>query len=137
MTNRGSTLIEVLVAMLILTSGVLGMAQLFLAVAATNAAARETTISAVLTVQKMEQLRSTTLPDTPERVDHVDASGLVVGDTDRSPARAIYTRRWSIESVSGDVVVIRVRVGRSHRASNSDPASGGRLLVAFATRNRS
>ena len=44
MTSRGSTLIEVLVAMLVLVSGVLAMAQLFLVAAATNAAARDTTV---------------------------------------------------------------------------------------------
>ena len=137
MTNRGSTLIEVLVAMLILTSGVLGMAQLFLAAAATNAAARETTISAALAAQKMEQLLSTELPETPDGVDHVDASGLVVGDAESPPVRAIYTRRWSIEPVSEEVVMIRVRVFRRHRASRTDPASGGHQLVTFATRRRS
>ena len=42
MTTRGSTLIEVLVAMLVLISGVMAMAQLFLVAAATNAAARQT-----------------------------------------------------------------------------------------------
>ena len=115
MTDRGSTLIEVLVAMLVLTSGVLAMAQLFLVAAATNAGARQTTVVTTLAAQKLEQILSTGVSEEPESVDHVDASGRVVGVEDAPPADAVYTRRWSIEPVSENSLAIRVRVGLSDR----------------------
>ncbi len=55
----GTTFIEVLVATLVLVSGVLAIAQLFLIAAATNAAARDTTVAATLAAQKVEELLST------------------------------------------------------------------------------
>ena len=76
--NDGSSLIEVLVATLVLVTGVLGIAQLFLMAAATNTAARDTTLVATLAAQKIEQLLSTDLAEATGLVDHVDRWGQVV-----------------------------------------------------------
>jgi Tfp pilus assembly protein PilV len=117
--TEGSTLIEVLVATLVLVSGVLGVAQLFLTAAATNAASRDTTITATLAAQKVEQLLSSDLSEATALVDHIDRSGRVLGTGESPPRDAVYTRRWSIEPLSGDAVTIQVRVGRTDRSSAS------------------
>lgn len=131
--HEGSTLIEVLVATLVLVSGVLGVAQLFLAAAATNAASRDATITATLAAQKMEQLLSSDLSDVTTLVDHIDGWGRVLGTGESAPSDAVYTRRWSTEPLSGDVVTIRVRVGRTDRsgASSRMPAETRVLTVTL------
>jgi Tfp pilus assembly protein PilV len=126
--SEGSTLIEVLVAMLVLVSGVLAMAQLFLIAAASNAAARETTITATLAAQKVEELLSSDLVDAGERVEHVDGWGRVVSAADSPPPQAVYTRRWSVDSLSPGTVAIRVRVGRADRGGTGAMAGETRVL---------
>jgi Tfp pilus assembly protein PilV len=135
--NNGSSLIEVLVATLVLVTGVLGIAQLFLIAAATNAAARDATIVATLAAQKIEQLRSTDPAEATGLVDHVDRWGQVVGTAESPPANAVYTRRWSIEPLSADTVVIRVRVGRSDRTGSSGAMAGETRVLTVTPRPRS
>jgi Tfp pilus assembly protein PilV len=136
-TNDGSTLIEVLVAMLVLTSGVLAMSQLFQVAAATNTAARHATMTATLAAQKTEQLLSTDLALTSGNVDHVDTWGRVVGTSVSPPAQAVYTRQWSVEPVSGEMVMIRVHVGLSDRSGGLRRTTGVSRVVMFASRRRS
>jgi len=135
--NDGSTLVEVLVATLVLVTGVLGVAQLFLIAAATNAAARDTTITTTLAAQKVEQLRSTDLTEATSLIDHVDIWGHVVGIAESPPSNAVYTRRWSIEPLSADTVAIRVYVGRSDRTGGSGPLAGETRVLAVRPRPRS
>jgi len=56
--ETGSTLVEVLVATVILATGVLTMGQLFLTSTVSNVASRNDTYATVLAEQKVEQLRS-------------------------------------------------------------------------------
>jgi hypothetical protein len=58
--EAGSTLVEVLIATLILATGILTMAQLFMASTATNLNAKHDTFAVALAEQKMEQLRALT-----------------------------------------------------------------------------
>jgi type II secretory pathway pseudopilin PulG len=58
--DAGSTLIEVLIATLILATGILTMAQLFMASTATNLNAKNDTFATALAEQKIEQLRALT-----------------------------------------------------------------------------
>jgi hypothetical protein len=136
-TDSGSTLVEVLIATLVLVSGLLAMAQLFLLAAATNAAARDSTVAATLAAQKVEQLLSGDLSDATELVEHVDAWGRVVGSDDSPPSDAVYTRRWSIEPVTPDTVAIHVRIGRSDRSGRPGVMAGETRVVAVRTRTRS
>jgi Tfp pilus assembly protein PilV len=141
MTDRdrrvtGSTLIEVLVATLVLVSGVLAMAQLFLIAGATTAAARQSTVVTTLAAQKMEQLLSTDLAVASETVDHVDQIGNVLGEGERPPAGAVYTRRSSIEALTAETVVIRVRVGSSDRSGRLGRMSGEIQMVTIKRRTR-
>jgi hypothetical protein len=59
-TDRGSTLLEALVATLILTTGLLSMADLIRIATASNRLARSSTLAEILADQKMEQLRALT-----------------------------------------------------------------------------
>jgi Tfp pilus assembly protein PilV len=56
--ERGSTLIEVLVAALVLTTGVIAAAQLVSIATLSNVSARTTTTAVILAGQKAEQLRA-------------------------------------------------------------------------------
>lgn len=69
---RGSTLVEALVATLVLTTGLLTMAELVRVATATNTVARNGTLAGILAVQKIEQLRSLTWG--------FDAGGIPVSD---------------------------------------------------------
>jgi hypothetical protein len=133
----GTTLIEVLVATLVLVSGVLGMVQLFLTAAATNAASRDTTITTTLAAQKVEQLLSSDLSDASAFVDHIDRWGHVLGTGDSPPRDALYTRRWSIEPLSGDLVTIQVRCGRTDRSRASGTMPAETRLVTITRRGPS
>lgn len=122
--------------MLVLVSGVLAMAQLFLVAAATNAAAHDTTVVTTLAAQKVEEMLATDMSVRPEAVDHVDGAGRVVGSEEAPPPGAVYTRRWSIEPLSDDSVVIRVRAGRSDRSGRMRRMSGETQMSTIRMRTR-
>ena len=71
--EAGSSLVEALIAALIVTSGVVTMTQLLSAAIASNIAARRSTVAAILAQQKLEQLRALTFG--------YDAAGLPATDT--------------------------------------------------------
>ena len=71
-SDRGSTLVEALVATLILTTGLLTMAELVRVATATNNVARNGTLATILAEQKVEQLRALAW--------EFDASGIPVSD---------------------------------------------------------
>ncbi|HKE88666.1 MAG TPA: prepilin-type N-terminal cleavage/methylation domain-containing protein [Vicinamibacterales bacterium] len=122
--ERGVSLIEVMIAALIMTTGVLAVVRLLSLAAATNLTARSATEATILGVQKLEQLRASewaveSVSGDPLAhniagfVDHVDARGVVVGQGVERPAAAVYTRRWSIERIasgSDEAFVLIVRV---------------------------
>ena len=56
--DAGSTLVEVILATLVMTSGVLAMIQLVSVSTANNVFSRNTTVATILAVQKLEQLRA-------------------------------------------------------------------------------
>jgi type IV pilus modification protein PilV len=117
-SDTGSTLLEVLIAILVLTTGVLSMVHLCSRSIASNVEARRRTVATILATQKVEQLRTidslsasaaggSLAHDEPGFADYIDATGAIV-----SPARAVYTRRWSIEAStsSPESFVLQVRV---------------------------
>jgi hypothetical protein len=146
--SSGTTLVEVLVAMLVLITGVLSMARLFVLAAATNASSLQTTRATIAAAQKADELRADAVlnpspTDTLARnvygwVDHVDANGHSVGNDAHPPVGAAYTRRWSITSLSPDpdTVVIRVLVMRSERSLEASARWGEARLVTTKTLSR-
>jgi hypothetical protein len=72
MNDRGSTLVEALVATVVLTTGLLSMAELVRIATATNTVARNGTLAGILAEQKIEQLRALAW--------EFDASGVPVSD---------------------------------------------------------
>lgn len=80
--SRGFSLVEVLIAMAILTAVSLGVAQLFAATARANLIARGQTSTTAMAEQKMEQLRSLTWG--------FDLEGLGLPVTDTSSNVAVY-----------------------------------------------
>jgi hypothetical protein len=135
--ERGTTLIEVLVAMGVTVTGALAMAQLLTAAAATNAMARSITVTTVLAAQKLEELRAFPPPpsigtlqrNTPGYVDYVDGFGRVVNGTRRG-ATTVFTRRWQIELLPSDpdAAVVQVRVMRQGTPSSAEVDPGGAHL---------
>jgi hypothetical protein len=147
----GSMLIEALVAMLMLTTGLLAMAELVRIATASNIRARRVSVAAILAGQKLEQLRSlawgldvhgspvsdaglraspgSLQRNTPGFVDHVDGSGVIVGHDALAPAAALYTRRWSVEPWAGsaDVVLIQVLVTQTQSRGLADRGSVAHL----------
>lgn len=110
----GFSLVEVVVALALLTIGVFGALQLFGQSTATNATARAITQTTIFATDKIEQLRSRSIDD--PLLDHSPPEALtstVEGYADQ-PADQ-YVRRWSVEPLPSnpvDGVVIRVVVTR-------------------------
>jgi Tfp pilus assembly protein PilV len=135
--ERGSSLVEALVATLLVSTGVVTMVQLLSIAAVTNLAARRSTVAAIVAEQKLEELR--TLPF--EYLQTSPSSTLEQNTAGYVDYVGIYTRRWSIEPVSstpGTSLVIQVLVTTGNEASRST-RSAGRIrgharVVAVRTR---
>jgi Tfp pilus assembly protein PilV len=120
--EQGSSLVEALVAALIMSTGVMTMTQLLSIATATNLAARRDTVAMIIAAQKLDELRTLpweSLQASPSSVLQENTDGYVdhVG---------IYTRRWSIEPVSSipdSSLVIQVVVTTS--IDESGVARGG------------
>lgn len=141
MNARGSTLIEALVATLILTTGLLSMAGLVSVAATSNRVAKNGTLAGILAEQKVEQLVASVWEldassgaslqrNTPGFVEHLDGSGGIVGESAQPPLSAVYTRRWSIEPVptsAESAVLIQVLVTNVRNRGRADLGSVMRL----------
>jgi hypothetical protein len=152
LAERGSTLVEALVATLVFTTGLLAMAELIAIATSSNTRARHSTLAGILATRKLEELRSLTWEfdlggapandpalrsspwalqrNTPGFVDHVDQSGVTVGQDVEAPPGAAYTRRWSIEPVTAspeDALLIQVLVTRVRSPGLADRGAVGRL----------
>lgn len=154
--DPGSSLVEVLIAALIMVTGVLTMVRLIVLAVEGNVDARSRTMATILAMQKIEQLRGLTstidpsgaviedtstdtssvpessggtglqispegslLANTPGFVDHLDATGAIVGRGAQPPPQAAYTRRWSIAPAGAEgSLVLQVRVLRKNVRDN-------------------
>jgi prepilin-type N-terminal cleavage/methylation domain-containing protein len=134
-TRAGFTLLEVMVALLLLTGAFLAVAQLLAVAGRASVRSRVTALAAMLAAQKMEQLRTLAWAydidgapldglslspagalsaDAPGFVDYFDDTGAPVGGGPPLPARAAFARRWAVEHDSGvappAALVLRVAV---------------------------
>jgi type II secretory pathway pseudopilin PulG len=101
-SERGFSLVEVLIASTILIVALLSLAQLLSLATAANGAAGRATFSAVLAAEKLEELHTLTWESVRrqagESVDYFDRSGRPVPN----PAAATYSRRWLIDPLPVD-----------------------------------
>ena len=115
--RAGTSLIEALIAIGVLTGAVMLLASLTALAVRTSTRARERTLAAFLAVQKLESLAAAArdLPlsppgalvsDVPGCVDFADA----FGRRSESAAGAVFVRRWSITAVGGDADLLAITV---------------------------
>ena len=101
-SERGFSLVEVLIASTILIVALLSLAQLLSLATAANGAAGRATFSAVLAAEKLEELHTLTWESVRrqagESVDYLDRSGRPVGNA----AAATYGRRCFIDLLPVD-----------------------------------
>lgn len=122
--ERGASLLEALLAALLLSTALAAIAQLMAVAGSSNLAARRQTVATIVAAQKLEQLRLLS-PDSDLAgggsvtqnvagfVDHLDATGSVVSAGLEAPSGAVYTRRWSIvpaSASSNDEWIMQVRI---------------------------
>jgi prepilin-type N-terminal cleavage/methylation domain-containing protein len=124
--DHGFSLIEVLVAALVLCVGMAGVLPLVFGSVRATRAARDTNMATWLAWQKIEQLRVLLDPvpspadalatDTAGYVDYLDQSG------NSSDSPAAYTRRWLIEA-AGAAGTLRLVVSVHHAVSPGTPVN--------------
>jgi Tfp pilus assembly protein PilV len=139
--EQGSSLVEALVAALVMSTGVLTMAQLLSIATATNLAARRSTVAMIIAEQKLEELRTL-----PWQYLQASSSSTLQQNTDGYVDYiGIYTRRWSIEPVSSipdSALVIHVLVttpndeSRVARGDVSRLRGQARIVTVRARRGR-
>jgi hypothetical protein len=113
----GTTLVEALVAVGILTGAVVALAGLASVATRTSAITRERSLATVLARQKMEALSrdvsslamspaSAWAEDTPGFVEFLDPHGRVV----RGPGGGAFVRRWSVTPLPSDANLLAIQV---------------------------
>jgi hypothetical protein len=112
---RGYSLVEVLVATILVAAGVSGLAQLIAVSGAANLHAKQTTMAAILAQQKMEELFAVGA-DAGASVELLDRDGHLLA-AGAPPDGHNYVRRWSVDPLTGG-------------------ASGARLLQVAVTDQR-
>ncbi len=126
--DHGFTLIEVMVAMVILTVGLLSLAQMMVLATNSNTLSGRMTSSSALAKEQLERLKGTpfysdplTRTRTPALADGGDIANTVAGyvryyDLDGQPAgagAAMFEVRWEIQTVPNDTLpleMVRIRV---------------------------
>jgi type IV pilus assembly protein PilV len=96
--ERGFTLVEVMVALLLTAVAVMGLLGVYLAATRASSNTRHSSEAAVLAQDKLEQLRTQIA---------AAASGSEANINERGVATGLFTRRWSVTLATGyaDVVV--------------------------------
>ena len=117
-SERGFSLIEVMIAAGMVAGAFAALAQVFAMSIASNVSARSGSAATVLAAQKMEQLRALPWGARAPGVDYLDPAGTVLGEGGASPPGAVYARRWSVELAGeGNEIVLKVRVTGGNNAS--------------------
>jgi hypothetical protein len=121
-SSHGFSLVEALIATMVMVAGIVGLAALYDVAVRTNAAARTATVASMLAVDRMEQLRSVPFVVGGVRP-ALSPSGTLSANIDgfcdfldakSNPARvdvATYVRRWAVTALAGDpdnAVVLQV-----------------------------
>ena len=127
--EKGSSLVEALVAAVIMSTGVVTMGQLLAMATATNQAARGGTVAMIIAEQKLEELRTMPWQD----LQPSPSSAIQQNTNGYFDQVGIYTRRWSVESVSTSLDgarILQVLVVEPDSGSGAFRVSGNRLRGA-------
>ena len=108
----GFTIIEVLIALVVLLIGMAGILMLQLTSSEASSFSRHATEASVLAEDKMEVLRTTPVFQLVDGDDRVDALGIP------DPAEGFFTRAWTI--VPGDPTTIEVEVVWREKADTEE-----------------
>jgi prepilin-type N-terminal cleavage/methylation domain-containing protein len=130
--QRGFSLVEVVVAMAVMSTATMAIAQLAIVSVRVNRIARSTTVATVLAVQKMEQLQAAAwaeLAASPSEVldwntdgycDFLDANARTLAAGTSPPGGAVFVRRWALSPIAAaDALVIQVTVTPIHGAGGA------------------
>ena len=101
-SERGFTLIEVLVALSIMSLGMIGILALQKAATSASGYSRRATEAAVLAEDRLEEMRTLPLSTVTDGTDTVDASGVANDE-------GLFTRAWTL-AVADEIATITVRV---------------------------
>jgi prepilin-type N-terminal cleavage/methylation domain-containing protein len=128
--QSGFSLVEVLVAIGVLTVGVAAVAQLTLVSRSSAVAAAVTTTATILAQDKLEQLHGAGWSAVPaaDCCDFFDGAGQPLASGAQSPPGALYRRQWSIDELPmapASARVVRVVV---------EPLSGAGAVRLVAVR---
>lgn len=138
----GFSLIETLVATVLVTVTLSALAQLFVLSAHANADARRTTLATILAGQKMEQLQDTAaalagaaggslVRNVVGFCDFLDARGRSLGAGTAAPPGAAFLRRWSVDGPLArppGAIVLQVVVRPAQRAATGSLRGDGQAL---------
>lgn len=113
MCVKGFSLVEVMVAMALVATCALGLAELFALSSQVTQASRVETMATMAAVSKLAELRArtwvadispaTSLTSSVDGfVDYVDGAGGAVGSGVSVPREAVFVRRWSIQPLPAD-----------------------------------
>ena len=144
--RSGFTLLEVMVALGLLSCALLAVAPLLMVAARATDASRATTVATNLAAQKLEQLRAlawgfdvdgapveelgpsppgSLTTNTSGFVDYLDDGGAWVGAGPSPPPQAVFIRRWSVETDGGaiptETLLLRVVILRRSVPSAATP----------------
>ncbi len=122
-TDRGFSLVESIVAIGVLTTGLITLAHLAAMSLQTGALARHLTLTTILAAQKMEQLYAQrTLEGSANEIEYLDDHGNVVCDSASGCTATVYTyvRQWSIASVLRAPGTALIIVSAAHRSGPRD-----------------
>jgi Tfp pilus assembly protein PilV len=113
--DRGSSLVECLVAIGLLTSALVALAHLAAVAVQVNAGAKYRTVATIVATQKVEQIRAVpALQDVAEAVEQLNGRGEVICEGDVACAGAVYRRRWSIGPVTTAPGSVLIQVWARH-----------------------
>ncbi len=102
---EGFTLIEVMIALVILAVGILALGTMQIVSIRTNAFSSEMTYSTMLAQQRMEILRNLAYNDTDLNSGHHDELPTIIGDKGAS-----YTVTWDVDTSVADMKTITVDI---------------------------
>ena len=111
-SEAGFTLMEALIAMMILTFGIIAVTNLMIVAASSNSVANQATAAATIAAQRLEQLKAVPFNDArlnPGGSVTSDVGGFFTSPDDMVPGVGQIHTRWQIVAVDPQVRFIRVR----------------------------